>query len=97
MSRHTPGPWHWVDQGFESDLLPKLCDSAGAEICNFGDRTLYQQKPGESPNDPDKNLIAAAPELLEALENLENDAGQIPEHAWKIVKAAIARAKGEQV
>lgn len=41
-------------------------------------------------------LIAAAPELLEALENLENDDGSIPEHAWKLVKAAIAKAKGEQ-
>jgi hypothetical protein len=32
-------------------------------------------------------------ELLEALENLENDDGGIPDHAWKMVQAAIARAK----
>lgn len=33
-------------------------------------------------------------ELLEALENLENDNGQIPDHAWALVKSAIAKAKG---
>lgn len=35
-------------------------------------------------------------DLLEALENLENDAGQIPSHAWQMVKSAIAKARGEK-
>lgn len=39
-------------------------------------------------------LIAAAPDLLEALENLENDDGSIPAHAWNLAQAAIAKAKG---
>jgi hypothetical protein len=37
-------------------------------------------------------LIAAAPDLLEALQNLENDDGSIPEHAWKLCQAAISKA-----
>ena len=40
-------------------------------------------------------LFAAAPDLLEALENLENDNGAIPDHAWQMVQKAIARARGE--
>lgn len=37
----------------------------------------------------------AAPIMLEALENLENDDGSIPEHAWVLVQAAIKKARGE--
>ena len=45
----------------------------------------------------DAHLIAAAPKMLEALQNLENYANQIPEHAWEKVKDAIdcALAKKE--
>lgn len=39
-------------------------------------------------------LIAAAPDMLEALQNLENDDGIIPDHAWKLVQDAIAKATG---
>jgi len=37
----------------------------------------------------DATLIAAAPKMLEALQNLENDTSQIPKHAWKMVQDAI--------
>jgi hypothetical protein len=40
-------------------------------------------------------LISSAPDLLEALLNLENDDGSIPSHAWQIVQAAIAKATGK--
>jgi len=39
-------------------------------------------------------LIEAAPDMLEALKNLENDDGSIPQRAWDMVKAAIAKAEG---
>jgi hypothetical protein len=45
---------------------------------------------------PDMYLIAAAPDLLEALKNLENDDGSIPSHAWEMVQKAIAKATGEK-
>lgn len=41
------------------------------------------------------HLIAAVPKMIEALENLENDNNQIPEHAWKMVQEAIKQARGE--
>ena len=31
-------------------------------------------------------------DLLRALQNIENDSGQIPDHAWKLVQDAIAKA-----
>ena len=40
-------------------------------------------------------LILAAPKMLEALENLENDNGAIPDHAWKRIKDAIECAVGK--
>lgn len=40
----------------------------------------------------DVALIAAAPDMLEALQNLKNDDNSIPEYTWKLVKEAIAKA-----
>ncbi|MGL4662058.1 MAG: hypothetical protein ACRCV7_00025 [Culicoidibacterales bacterium] len=37
-------------------------------------------------------LIAAAPELLEVLKSIENDANQIPEWLWLRIKQAIKKA-----
>lgn len=39
-------------------------------------------------------MMAAAPKMLEALENIENDDKHMPETAWKLVCEAIAAAKG---
>jgi hypothetical protein len=42
-------------------------------------------------------LIAAAPDMLEALLNLENDGGaNMPPSAWKLVQDAIQKATGNQ-
>lgn len=40
-------------------------------------------------------LLVERDQLLEALENLENDNGAIPDHAWMMVKAAIAKCLGD--
>lgn len=40
----------------------------------------------------DACLISAAPDMLEALQNLENDDNSIPKHAWEMVQKAIAKA-----
>jgi hypothetical protein len=42
----------------------------------------------------DARLIAAAPDMLEALQNLENDDGSMPKSAWNLVQNAIAKATG---
>lgn len=43
----------------------------------------------------DRALREAAPLMLEALKNLENDSGQIPDHAWDLCQKAIAAAGGD--
>lgn len=40
----------------------------------------------------DAYLIAAAPDMIEALQNLENYDNRIPSHAWKRVQDAIKKA-----
>ena len=51
--------------------------------------------PGYSPCEFCLNLLKAAPLMYEALANLENDDASIPEHAWKLVQAALDAAGGE--
>jgi hypothetical protein len=39
-------------------------------------------------------ILEVKDQLLAALQNLENDDRSIPDHAWAIVQAAIAKAEG---
>ena len=43
------------------------------------------------------SIHEAAPQMLIALENLENDDGSIPDHAWKMVQNAIGVAERDMV
>lgn len=87
MSR-TPGPWRVTSGG-----------QVTARFFNrhFGDvspLSLYRSMEVRRAN---ARLIAAAPEMLEALQNIENDDGSIPEHAWQMIQNAITKATGEEV
>lgn len=91
MTAHTPGPWElhgWGDANYE--VL-----AAGATVCNvpgFDDDTVDFGRA-----EADARLIAAAPELLKALDELvgrviENDGrGDLVDNAL----AAVAKAKGD--
>lgn len=63
MTEHTPGPWkvHARDEGY--DIRPKH----GANIT--GD---WGEGKGSIPNKANAHLMAAAPELLEAAEQIYN-------------------------
>lgn len=54
-----------------------------------------QREAAEAAAIAEKRLRDAAPQMLEALQNLENDDGRIPAPAWKMVCDAIAAATGE--
>jgi hypothetical protein len=91
MSEHTPGPWHVGESGvtvFSNDDI-RIC-SAGCH-------------PQAEINAANARLIAAAPDLLEALEIAKNtvecasiDIQTGDELPWyRAAKKAIAKAKGE--
>ncbi len=88
MMSHTPKPWIRSGLGFQV-----LTDDSNFVICEL-------QNPGNRQELRDNaNLIAAAPDLLEALEALVNDYNDyayLPPNAnYDIAKQAIAKARGE--
>ena len=75
---HTPGYWkHTLKDGW--DIVKS---ESGIEICNL----IY--------NCPDNAvLIAAAPEMLEALEEVKSFGSKIPKEFHDIAKQAIKKAR----
>lgn len=100
MSKHTPGPWIPLKGIFWS-----VENEDGYRIASL----VESENIGLPPNDDSQanaNLIAAAPDLLEALVSLTEDAFpqftggcvgtfDIRKGAYEAALAAIARAKGE--
>jgi hypothetical protein len=66
MSQHTPGTWYAVGAYVEHD------DDSVADICSCDPATIGQKHLGRSYEEIIANakLIAAAPDLLEALERI---------------------------
>lgn len=54
-----------------------------------------QIKDAVIPESFDLAMVRASKLMLEALQNLENDARQIPDHAWKLCQEAVRAAGGE--
>lgn len=85
-AKHTPGPWKrtgalTVRGGALGRLIAKV-DGGGS----INSEEIYANT----------RLIAAAPDMLEALKNLENDDGNMPPSAWALVQQAIAKAEGKE-
>ena len=96
MSKHTPGPWNYTmykDSGWDFKLTADHGETEIVGGCGCCDSPWVS-------SEADACLIAAAPELLEALEKVVSfvDAG---EGTWTVeeqqkARAAIAKAKGEE-
>ena len=90
MSKHTPGPWSLRGRTIRG---PHPKDPKGRTrivAAAIWDRGTYVDEA-----EANADLIAAAPELLEALERVKATGvflGAIPQ---EMVDAAIAKAKGE--
>ena len=98
-SKHTKGPWE------VSDWNPQLVRSVdgGKHIAILNDQERRPRGNKEPQPEPMANarLIAAAPELLEALKGYiaQEDAGRTPgtrsySRAGNVALAAIAKAEG---
>ena len=95
MNAHTPGPWNYStsQEGWSFDIYQAEDAAYTKESSDVA--TLFVRSVKCDPKETQEanaRLIAAAPDLLEALQNLENDDGAIPSHAWDIVKSAIRKA-----
>jgi hypothetical protein len=95
---YTPGQWKAVkNSSWSSDHIRVFGDRTGYLICTGPELTAHATAiamPFENQSTIDGNaaLIAAAPDMLKALQNLENDDNSIPDHAWKLVQDAITKA-----
>ena len=89
----TPGPWK--ADGYHVRQSGQRGTRMIADVCYTGP---HHTPPDEYPkscrlaDEANARLIAAAPDMLEALTNLENDDGSIPAHAWNLCQAAISKA-----
>ena len=95
--KHTPGPWELVSlSGYGSPFsvrMPYIATTANVGQTHYGVQSVRRRE--------DALLIAAAPDLLEALESLveHTDGISLPVTAHMMrnrARDAIARARGEQ-
>ena len=94
MSKHTQGPWHTASDA-TGGLKYIVFDAAGWTVA---DAKVFHGHHNAGAADANARLIAAAPELLDALQCLANYVGgwDAPDgHPCAIARAAIAKATGE--
>ncbi len=89
-TKHTPGPWRTKREGFSTVYVEARIDGGLIQevaACGPTEAGLEQQE-------ANARLIAAAPELLEALGLIANT-GMDARQCMLTARAAIARATGE--
>jgi len=98
MNEHTPGPWTHEGQGDITGIEDNGFGRGPVDVCSVYLRTV------EGRHEANARLIAAAPDLLEALEawisyhdDEEDGVDSMLRYAKAIdmTRAAIARAKGD--
>ena len=80
-NRHTPGPWKL------SSWTGSMTAENGRHVVSFDIK---------STRFADAKLIAAAPEMFELLEDIDNRLGDITEEAWEKLQGIIKQVKGNQ-
>ena len=110
-TKHTPGPWSYSPPFDDGSMLRSSWQPAIiSRYETAGDGSKYRRlvyicafEFRMTPSEADGRLIAAAPELLEALEKALDELGGNDPHdlAYEdsicgYLRAAIAKAKGEQ-
>lgn len=96
MSKHTPGPWVRSGNNIKSRTDNCVVIRIPAQTARYGAEWEIERR------DADAHLIAAAPELLEALEEIVKEYCENPDNGrtlrWAVdgAKEAIAKAKREE-
>ena len=80
-NKHTQGPWRVSPVNTNGSDWFEILWSADGECVTDHVYTL-----------PDATLIAAAPDMLLALQDLENDDGRIPKRIWDNILRVINKA-----
>ena len=102
MSKHTPGPWEKVYD--TAGITRGIRGRHGPEIVNVINWNGISRSTSVT-GQANANLIAAAPDLLEALQNIseywnqdQNEAAMADAcwHAIHTASAAVAKATGDQ-
>ena len=98
MSKHTPGPWT-VGPAFDNDGQPEIIIEHQTPAGNLVVAVALAGLQGQEAN---ARLIAAAPDLLEALEHIMRcipmgGFAQIHHGSstWEQIDAAVSKARGE--
>lgn len=107
QNAHTPGPWHILPQAMDADTErhASACNpyafrrhiATHADLDDEGCRIVCDMRDGP---EGDARLIAAAPDLLAALERLEAGirlwmSRGVSNEDMAAARAAIAKARGE--
>jgi hypothetical protein len=85
---HTPGPWQYAFEGGTVAFITEADGTTVAKLSATENTTAHSALPSNA------RLIAAAPELLAALQLVYANAGESPEWIRARIGPAIARATG---
>ena len=92
--KHTPGPWA-TREGFSDDTIEIYQKEATFEWpCRPNELAIVEAEDAEGR--ANARLIAAAPELLEALQDMMSDHQQLNVATLEFARAAIAKATGKE-
>lgn len=86
---YTPGPWTIEPHGKGFALY------SGRDAMHHGMNLVCLSEP-DSNWEANARLIAAAPEMFELLETIENDDCAIPAWLWDKIQEVVKRVKGDQ-
>lgn len=100
MSKHTPGPWRikWsvypAMEGLRGEIrrVDQIFGADGSVVIEKGQD---YDDPGYAGSEEDGRLIAAAPDLLEALKHVRDHVAEDLPSMWQMVDDAIAKAEGK--
>ena len=91
----TKGEWKLRRRGntsYDTVIFCGKCRVAEAKHYNDGTKDAFKNDPKFEEGFANAKLIAAAPDLLEALQNIENDDKSIPKKIWDMRNKAIKKA-----